>query len=175
MEEGKGPKGPKSFSKGKEQRRLHGFRQVVQYALWHCRIMNFQINARGRLLIEDRKKELVRDHNKGKGKGSDDKYCYNGGGVGHYARDCLECSQICTSWTFFITSSTVNTGDWSNLTKCFPTGCWGSLSHHPSQRSSKLHAFVKASVLPTVEHGAIVGSLISLVSGLAGRSFSGLH
>ena len=137
--------------------------------------MNFQINARGRLLIEDRKKELVRDHNKGKGKGSDDKYCYNGGGVGHYARDCLERSQICTSWTFFITSSTVNTGDWSNLTKCFPTGCWGSLSHHPSQRSSKLHAFVKASVLPTVEHGAIVGSLISLVSGLAGRSFSGLH
>ena len=75
--------------------------------------------------------------NKGKGKGSGDKYCYNGGGVGHYARDCLECSQICTSWTFFITSSTVNTGDWSNLTKCFPTGCWGS------QRSSKLHALVR--------------------------------
>ena len=41
--------------------RLHGFRQVVQYALWHCRIINFQINARGRLLIEDRKRELVRD------------------------------------------------------------------------------------------------------------------
>ena len=41
--------------------RLYGFRQVVQYALWHCRIINFQINARGRLLIEDRKRELVRD------------------------------------------------------------------------------------------------------------------
>ena len=40
---------------------LHGFRQVVQYALWHCRIINFQINARGRLLIEDHKRELVRD------------------------------------------------------------------------------------------------------------------
>ena len=37
------------------------FRQIVQYALWHCRIINFQINARGRLLIEDRKRELVRD------------------------------------------------------------------------------------------------------------------
>jgi len=32
-----------------------------QYALWHCRIIDFQINARGRLLVEDRKKELVRD------------------------------------------------------------------------------------------------------------------
>ena len=30
-------------------KRLHGFRQVVQYALWHCKIINFQINTRGRL------------------------------------------------------------------------------------------------------------------------------
>ena len=41
--------------------RLHGFRQVVQYAPWHRKIINFQIKTRGRLLIEDRKRELVTD------------------------------------------------------------------------------------------------------------------
>ena len=42
--------------------------------------------------------------NKGKGKGSGEKYCCNCRGAGHYARDprLLECSQICTSWSFFI-------------------------------------------------------------------------
>ena len=38
-------------------KRLHGFRQVVQYALWHCKIINFQINTRTRLLIEDRQRQ----------------------------------------------------------------------------------------------------------------------
>ena len=41
--------------------RLHGFRQVVQHALWHCKSINFQINTRGRLLIEGHKRELVKD------------------------------------------------------------------------------------------------------------------
>ena len=41
--------------------RLHGFRQVVQYAQWHCKSINFQINTRGRLLIEGHKRELVKD------------------------------------------------------------------------------------------------------------------
>ena len=41
--------------------RLHGFRQVVQHALWHCKSINFQINTQGRLLIEGHKRELVKD------------------------------------------------------------------------------------------------------------------
>ena len=41
--------------------RLHGFRQVVQHAQWHCKSINFQINTRGRLLIEGHKRELVKD------------------------------------------------------------------------------------------------------------------